>query len=83
MHQVQTPLDEVLKNWSKLSDQPVEGPVGCGRQRCTLGTDAQRKDLRRIEPWNRSPRGTERCVVKHDEDDDHARREVDVDVDEV
>lgn len=84
MQKVQTPLNRLLEDRRHLANQPVESPVGSSAERRTLGTDAERQDLGRVEPGDRAPGRSEGAVVNHDEDDDQAWRPIrDIEVDKI
>lgn len=83
MNEVKPPLNPFLQNGSQFAHQPVAGPIGRSRQRRALGPNAERKNLRWIQPWNGTPRVAEGGIVYHDKDDDQPRRPRNVEEDEV
>jgi hypothetical protein len=83
VHQIQSPMDRILKNWRHLANQPVESPVGGSGQTGSLGANAHGENLRRVKPGNRTPREAERRIVQHDEHHDQCRCGSYVDVHEV
>ena len=55
MHGVQSPFNDLLEIWCDHPNDEIEEPVRRSRQGHTLRSDSQRHDLRRVEPWNRTP----------------------------
>lgn len=71
MNKIEAPLDRILQDGSKFSDQPVERPVGGSTETGSLGTNAQWQNLRRIQPGNRAPGEAKGGIIDHDKQDDH------------
>ena len=55
MQRIQSPFDDLLKIRRDQSNNEIEEPVRCSRQRYTLRPNSQRHDLWWVQPRNRTP----------------------------